>query len=147
MDITTFFYSGYLKELQIGKPLELESKNLVHSLDTYKNGLPKFFQYTQKGLKIDVGNNSKGLIKYIVVHLHKQKCLLEVKIGEKKIVLKKIKFSNLIKLLNENNIDWEFKNLLGKFVSIVVLNSNIELVFSFEDKGDGNLEIIQTPPM
>jgi hypothetical protein len=146
MDITPFFYSGHIQGLQIGGQVAANPKYWIYSIDTYKNNLPKFSQYTHKGFTLDVGNNSKGLITYIVCHLNKQECPLELTIGKKKELINKATIRYFLILLNENGIDWKFKRVFEKMVSIVLVESNVELVFSFEEKDNGSLAIIQSPP-
>lgn len=114
----------------------------------YPNGISKHYQGTLDDLLFNIGVFEDGRIQYMVMYINAQNIVKKIRFNKKEILLKRVLLNDIVEFLNRNKIEWRFTDIFEKVLILHIIQSNVELVFSYDDDDDDdiNLILIQTPP-
>jgi hypothetical protein len=145
--ILKFLLEGCVGGYSLNTLFDFNLKNWDKSMLEYPNGIPQNHQGLLAGLFFNIGVFEDGRIKYMVMYVNAQHKVKKIIFDKKAIQLKRVLLNDVVEFLNRNKIEWRFTSVFEKVLLLHIIQSNVELVFSYDDEErDINLIIIQTPP-
>jgi hypothetical protein len=139
--LTSFILTGGIEKMFIGQVIYTSQGNWIKSIEHHPNGIPTLYKCTLDELVINIGATSENKIEYIVVHMDDLDP--DLHIGSLGNTIRNMTMDELLVFFNEAKIEWSFKNVFEKVITLLVEKSNVEIIFSYyHDEGIG-LQIIQ----
>jgi hypothetical protein len=148
MDIlTTFIESGEFKVFKVGKEIDFSQGKWTESVETHMNGNPVLYQCEIESMIIHIGSDENKIAEYLYLRLDDQpkKKKLLFRMEQREFNMRQLKMSALIDQLNLIGCDWKFDKVLDKVVSLSLINSKVQFIFSYDPQDSISLFMIQTP--
>ncbi len=145
LNLEDFLLSGQIFGLKKGISLnQIDRECLISSNLRNKIGEVEFFEFHKDDVTISFGVDTKNIVSFVMVYVSKKNKKVKFEIAQGNISLNTSSLSEILEYLNKRNVDWRFKEVLGK-VAVIEVKSEVpvEIVYSME-KGEEGVYSVQS---
>lgn len=130
-ELADFIFSGSIYGLNICSLINKTKGSWISSIETHPNGEPVFYKWKIEGLFINIGIDEYDKVEYLSIHTKDLPQDLCITFNDFAFKLVTSNIDELLIFLNLSNIEWKFKKVFEKIITVTIERSNVEFVFSY----------------